>query len=114
MSSSAHSAIGQDLGPIGEIDERDRRAAEQYLVPVETAPGLYHVYSEDGESRYLADVRLGACECPDFEYRSPAGGCKHVRRARMELGDHPIPPADEVDVDPCLIKRLAENLEAGR
>ncbi len=79
-----------------EFEQRDARALTQYLTVLpehgraRDADGLYVVVSESGSS-YLVDVRHGACECPDAEYRDPDGGCKHVRRVRYGTGERAIP-----------------------
>jgi len=78
------------------IDERDVRALEQYLTVLpdygraKGATGLFMVVSESGEE-YLVDTYQPACECADFEYRSPAGGCKHIRRVAFATGERSIP-----------------------
>ncbi|MEA5387137.1 hypothetical protein VB779_08750 [Haloarculaceae archaeon H-GB11] len=87
-----------------DLDERDRRALEQYLtvLPAEGraagAPDLYTVVSQSGKS-YLVDLRLGRCECPDAEHRDPDGGCKHVRRVEFATGARPVPGDADVTVD---------------
>lgn len=92
--------------PTGDdVDARDRRAAEEYLAVVKDAPGMFTVYSFEGYPRTV-DLVGRVCSCKDFEYRQPAGGCKHIRRVLMELGERPIPPG--VDPDPNLLKRRDE------
>jgi hypothetical protein len=89
------------------INERDRRALEQYLTVLpdqgdaRDAPGMALVVSESG-SEYVVDLRDGACTCPDAEYRDVE--CKHVRRARFATGADAIPAAAaaQLDVDPDL------------
>lgn len=44
---------------------------------------------------YTVFVGLG-CECEDFRWRQPAGGCKHMRRVRMAIGADRIPDDDEL------------------
>ena len=84
------------------IDERDQRALEQYLTVLDDVgrakdvPGQYLVVSQSGE-QYLVDSHLPACECADFEYRSPAGGCKHIRRAAFATGERAIPAGIDQD-----------------
>ncbi|MFC7044317.1 hypothetical protein ACFQH6_20630 [Halobacteriaceae archaeon GCM10025711] len=82
-----------------DFDERDVRAAGEYLFVDETALDLYHVYSEDGR-QHLVDFRTGMCTCEDAQYRTPEDGCKHYRRVEMQLGQRSIPPG--VHVDPLL------------
>ena len=83
------------------IDERDRRALEQYLSvlddygPARDADDLYMVVSQSG-SEYLVDVRgAGSCECPDAAYRDAT--CKHQRRVKFATGLRPVP----VEIDPA-------------
>ena len=94
----------------GDVDElapvRDVRAAEEYLSTVEFVPDMYHVFSEAG-TEYTVDVRTGACDCPDAEYRAPPEGCKHLRRVRMERSERPIPVG--VDVDTNLLRARGES-----
>lgn len=86
------------------IDERDRRALEQYLSVLDDlgrargADDLYMVVSESG-SEYLVDVRgAGSCECPDATYRDVT--CKHQRRVKFATGLRPVPAGiDPADVD---------------
>ena len=87
------------------VPKRDLRAATEYLAVVEFVPGMYHVYSENG-TEYTVDPMLGACDCPDAEYRSPAEGCKHLRRVRMERGERSVPGG--VRLDPFLVDALQE------
>lgn len=91
------------------LNQRDRRAVLEEFVVVENAPDLYHVYGEDG-TRYVVDTREGACTCPDFQYR--AVECKHVRRARLEMGEYDAGTLaadveDEIDAVDAEIERLA-------
>lgn len=88
------------------VDKRDKRAAEELIVPVAKGEGMFDVYSEDGD-RKTVDIISPACTCPDFEYREPEGGCKHIRRVMFEIGERPIP--DGVDPDPLMLKRREEN-----
>lgn len=95
-------ATSQD---VDGVDARTRRAAEEYLVTVNHAPGMFRVYSHDGEPRTV-DLIERACTCGDFQYRQPDGGCKHIRRVLLAIGERPIPPG--VDADPVLVKRRQE------
>jgi hypothetical protein len=71
-----------------ELDERDRRALEQYLTVLPEAPGLFRVVSESG-SAYTVDTREGRCTCPDHKHRGVR--CKHLRRVAFATGERPIP-----------------------
>jgi hypothetical protein len=54
--------------------------------------GIYEVQSESGNI-YEVDVASETCTCPDFKKRNPSGGCKHLRRADLEIrgGNAPRP-----------------------
>ena len=74
-----------------ELDDRTERALEEPLsvvtldgTPVEsTDETIVMVVSHSGES-YHVDAAVGRCECPDHKHRDAE--CKHIRRARIELG----------------------------
>lgn len=93
-----------------DLEPRTRRARERKLSVTpdlgraRDADDLVLVTSGNSGNTYLVDVRARTCECPDSTRRDPAGGCYHVHRARMALGEQPIPAAAlrTVDVDPQL------------
>jgi hypothetical protein len=62
----------------------------------EGADGLYLVVTESG-SEYLVDARTGACECPDYQYREPEDGCKHIHRVAYATGKVSIPAWVDTD-----------------
>jgi len=91
-----------------EIKPRTRRALSEcmsVLTPdffpvVDSRRSIVSVTTGSG-STYTVDVREERCTCPDQKHRSPDGGCKHIRRARIALGRTPV-PADvfgSVDID---------------
>ena len=90
-----------------EDRELDYRALSEYQTVLEngdvrarSAPGLYTVTTQSG-STYLVDADLGACECPDAEYRDRK--CKHQRRVEFATGARPVPEwIDRDEVDPNL------------
>jgi len=82
------------------IDERDERALTECMTVLPEAPDIYTVVGENQNGEYTVDARFGVCTCADYEYRTPAGGCKHVRRVAFATGERPIPAG--VDVDPQL------------
>ena len=99
-----------------ELSTRERRALEQYLTVTPAigrargCEGLAVVSSQSGRE-YLVDVETGRCQrtdgavCPDQEYNLGGGDvCKHVIRARIELGERPVSSAElaTADVDPQL------------
>ena len=87
--------------------DRDIRAAEEAMVVVPIAPGMYEVYSGT-QAKYLVDVVEGACECDDMYWNDPEDGCKHVRRVRQTLGLDPIPEGVR-RVDPTLPKQRRQS-----
>jgi hypothetical protein len=103
-----------------EDAELDFRALTEYLTALEDAdvrtrasPDLYTVTSESG-SEYLVDVREGACECRDNQYRDRR--CKHIRRVEFATGRRPIPEwINEASVDNQLGIHVDDvDREAGR
>lgn len=98
-----------------ELDDRDRRALEQYLTVLDDydrakgADDLYMVVSESG-SEYLCDARERTCECPDFEFRCSDMGCKHLRRVLILTGERPVPADALEDVD--VNEQLGEHIDA--
>lgn len=97
---------------VGALDERDRRALEQYLSvledldPVGDEDGLFLVVSQSGKE-YIVDVERGSCECPDHEHRGVH--CKHLRRAEFATGERTIPAAaDRESID----EQLGEHVSA--
>ncbi|WP_255190992.1 hypothetical protein [Natronobeatus ordinarius] len=83
------------------VDELNERALTQYLTVLEDydrargVDGLYMVVSQSGRV-YFVDARLGACECPDHQYRNRR--CKYIRRVAFVIGAEPIP----IGIDPQL------------
>lgn len=45
-------------------------------------------YQVDGtrEKVYVVDLEKPSCECPDWQKRSPAGGCKHMLKVKLKNG----------------------------
>lgn len=96
--------------------ELDDRALSEYMtvlwdgdVRARSSPDLFTVTTQSGHE-YLVDVRVDACECPDFEYRDRV--CKHLRRVQFATGRREIPEWIDPDaVDPQLgdhVKDLEE------
>lgn len=65
------------------LTARVERALRDPMHVTHLAPGVYAVVVLDG-TEYRVDVTLGACSCPDYEYRGRQSGfaCKHLVRAR--------------------------------
>ncbi|WP_135806647.1 hypothetical protein [Halorussus marinus] len=74
-----------ELETLENLDARDVRALTEHLLPHAVGGGVYEIYSEEG-TRYEVDHIEGRCTCPDYQHRSPEGGCKHVRRVQFWTG----------------------------
>ena len=87
------------------VDKRDHRAACDTMLVFQPVDGIFTVTVEKdgtfGKAYAVSDTEgVLACSCPDFAYRQPAGGCKHIRRVAFRTGRREIPsgiPADEID-----------------
>ena len=55
--------------------------------------GHYEVQSVS-ENRYEVNAIKESCSCPDWQQRSPAGGCKHLRRVNHEIKRCRVPRPD--------------------
>ncbi|QLG50236.1 hypothetical protein [Natrinema halophilum] len=87
-----------------DVEPRTVRAATEHMTVIEEAPALFSVTTQSG-SEYTVDLREGVCSCHDYRNREPEGGCKHLRRTRMEVG--------QVDVETLTaeLERTASELE---
>jgi len=45
-------------------------------------------------NRYEVDIIDESCTCPDWQQRSPEGGCKHLRRVDHEIKRGRVPRPD--------------------
>ena len=99
--------------PTPATTKRSIRAATEYLLTYERAPGVFEVYNDAGES-YVVDVETGACTCPDHQYNLPTEDgreyCKHVRRVMFERGEIDVTPlpATDLRLDPLLLDATGE------
>jgi hypothetical protein len=83
-----HSSQRADLEP------RTRRAVDEAMaVSLLEKGGRYEVQSASGD-RYDVDVISESCTCPDWQQRSPEGGCKHIRRVDHDIKQGRIPRPD--------------------
>jgi hypothetical protein len=96
-----------------DLDDRDIRALAEPMIVDADDPELHNddeafVYSED--RRYVVNLAAPYCDCKDQHYRTPSGGCKHLRRARFALGERSIPEwADRDRLDGQLRQRLGDD-----
>jgi hypothetical protein len=91
MPEELHSPDPDDPLPEAAIERRAHRArSEQMHVSLRRTGGLYDVRTASG-STYRVDIAAGSCTCPDWTEREPEGGCKHLRRVRLELDANRVP-----------------------
>jgi hypothetical protein len=77
-----------------DLEPRTARAvAEAMDVSLLSKGGRYEVQSASG-NRYQIDVVDESCSCPDWQQRSPEGGCKHLRRVDHEIKQGRVPRPD--------------------
>ncbi|WP_226483184.1 SWIM zinc finger family protein [Natrinema amylolyticum] len=75
-------------------DPRTRRALSEGMdVRFATLGARYEVVSVSGNT-YEVDIEGETCTCPDFEYRQPDDGCKHLRRVDLEIRTGLVPAPD--------------------
>lgn len=77
------------------VPSRTAKATTERMLVRKDGPD-YHVetYNDDEKQEYRVFSDGIGCECKDYEYRKPTGGCKHMRRVDMTTGEAKIPPAD--------------------
>ena len=87
-----------------DVEPRTVRAVTEHMTVIEEAPAMFSVTTQSG-SEYMVDLREGVCSCPDYRNREPEGGCKHLRRTRLRVG--------QVDVETLTseLERTASELE---
>ncbi|WP_226043209.1 hypothetical protein [Natrinema sp. DC36] len=85
--------IGKDPSQ-EELEPRTKRARNEEMdVSLLQKGGIYEVQSESGNI-YEVDIASKTCTCPDFTKQNPSGGCKHVRRADLEIRSGNVPRPD--------------------
>jgi hypothetical protein len=97
-----------------DVGDRTQRAATERMMVALEAPGVWEVFSEpDREGPLTDDSQIVSlvgtdwvCTCKDWEFRQPAGGCKHARRVQLVCNERPLP--DIAGVDPLLCERVQE------
>ncbi|WP_248898239.1 hypothetical protein [Haloplanus halobius] len=84
-----------------DLDPRTKRAvAEAMAVSLLSKGGRYKVQSTSG-NRCEVDIVDESCTCPDWQQRSPEGGCKHLRRVDHEIKRGHVPrPDGRLPADP--------------
>ena len=85
--------IGEDPSQ-EELEPRTKRARNEEMdVSLLQKGGIYEVQSESGNI-YEVDIASKTCTCPDFKKRNQSGGCKHLRRADLEVRSGNVPRPD--------------------
>lgn len=80
--------------PAAAREQRAIAAMEDVVDVREIAPGMAEVVTVSDV--YQVDLEGPACTCPDVQYENaPRNECKHVQRARIELGWTPVPTHDD-------------------
>ena len=83
-----------DPQPQDDLEPRMKRAIDEAMdVSLLSKGGRYEVQSASG-NRYEVDVVNESCTCPDWQQRSPKGGCKHLRRVDHEIKRDRVPRPD--------------------
>jgi hypothetical protein len=73
---------------------RAQRARDEAMtVSLRRTGGIYDVHSESGHT-YRVDIGAETCSCPDWQEREPEGGCKHLRRVRLDVRAGRVPTPD--------------------
>ena len=81
-------------GQVDDLEPRTHRAVtEEMSVSLLDKGGRYEVQSASG-NRYEVDVADESCTYPDWQQRSPEGGCKHLRRVDHEIKRRRVPRPD--------------------
>jgi hypothetical protein len=110
--------IGEDPSQ-EELEPRTKRARNEEMdVSLLQKGGIYEVQSESGNI-YEVDIASKTCTCPDFKKRNPSGGCKHLRRADLEIrgGNAPRPDGrlpettDVVEQLSAEVRKLEQEIE---
>ncbi len=86
--------IAESSSQSNDLEPRTRRAIiEEMAISLLEKGGRYEVRSGSG-TRYEVDVIGESCSCPDWQQRSPEGGCKHLRRVDHEIKRGRVPRPD--------------------
>lgn len=95
---SVEGDVGLDelVTTVDEIDttaNRTKRAIDESMeVSLNKSGGKYIVRTKSGA--YQVDLVSKGCNCDDWKFRQPDGGCKHLRRVLLELALRRIPRPD--------------------
>lgn len=62
------------------------RAEHQNISILRNLYGKTYVVKGTRGKRYTVNLAKPSCECPDWQKRSPAGGCKHILKIKIKNG----------------------------
>jgi predicted nucleic acid-binding Zn finger protein len=82
-------AVGLD-----PTEPRTERALTERMAVRVCGRFAYEVASQSGNT-YFVHLGAEACTCPDWRHRHPEGGCKHLRRVRLERARADLESDDE-------------------
>jgi len=87
-------AVDENTQSQNDLEPRTKRAVTEAMdASLLSKGGRYEVQSASG-NRYEVDVIDKSCTCPDWQQRSPEGGCKHLRRVDHEIKQGRVPRPD--------------------
>lgn len=94
-----------------DVEPRTVRAATEHMTVIEEADALFEVSSQSGRA-YTVELRKPACTCPDFQHREKLIECKHIRRARLSVGQIDVKALEsELERTASELEMSAEQLE---
>jgi hypothetical protein len=68
-------------------DRRRQWRAENQDIYIKHSLGKNtHIVSGSQGNEYAVELRPDSCSCPDWNKRSPEGGCKHILKVKLEHG----------------------------
>ena len=86
--------VSEDTTPQDTLEPRTRHAVDETMnASLLAKGGRYEVQSASG-NRYEVDIIGESCTCPDWQQRTPEGGCKHMRRVDHEIKQGRVPRPD--------------------
>lgn len=82
-------------------DRRRLWRAENQEISITQNPFGDRYYMEGTRGmEYTVNLEKPSCECPDWQKRSPAGGCKHILKIKLENGMIEPLGSEETDTNP--------------
>jgi hypothetical protein len=83
------------------VDRRRQWRAENQDIEIKRSLSEQRFVVEGSRGdEYIVDVALPLCSCPDWKKREPDGGCKHILKAKVEIGIVDTLPSPETSGSP--------------